>query len=776
MDRGLILLLAVAPAGLAALPSRAQDPVPTPSEVVAAAEEEGIATALTLARELGTAARENPGLREEIARAIEGSGPNGRLALGQALGEAGDGARARDTLLALVEPDVPAPTAEAAAAALGLPPFTVEADLRSDVAEALAERLDRPEFPASVRLRVAVSLFEVGGGSHRTLARDRLKGFLRSEDPELRAAGALALASIRDLDSAREELRRLAAEPTDRGKLARLFLDREQDQRNYDRQITKLREYYEKSAASGETPGPRRRGEGDLATLREILEAVQYFHIRGDEVSREDLLVAAARGMLGYLDPHSTLFTGEEYKRFFFEIDPEYGGIGAFVRTIQNVFTIVRPIYSGPAYEAGLRSDDKVLAVDGWETGGQPEDEIIKRLKGEPGTPVLVRVWRQGWPEPKDITIVRAQIRVPVLHYELFPGGIGYVDLVRFAAECAEELDAAAADLLARGMRGLVLDVRNNEGGLLSAAVEVASRFLPKDQLVVWTDGLREPRQDFFSTGEIAVPEDLPVVVLVNPRSASASEILAGTLQDHGRATIVGEPTFGKGSVQTLLPLRTSPDEEFEDANGNGRWDEWEKFTDRDGDGAYDFGSRLKLTVSRYFLPSGRSIHSERDAEGRIVHEGGVTPDVVVDFPRVEGWKVEEIDRLFEKAVFQEYVAKHFPDNRERFVKIAEGDGGDWSLYPDFEAFYEGLKTPLDRNEIRRWVRLRIRDAVADVRKRVFPGYLFLGDYQEDSQLQAAVRILLERLGTDVESIPEYRIVFAKPASDAPARDVATPR
>jgi len=775
MDRGLFLLLVAAPAGWAFLPDSIQDPHPTPAEVASLADEEGIAAGFALARELGDAARQDPALRSEIARALQESGPNGRFVLGQALGEAGDGAGARDALLALLSPDAPAPAAEAAAAALGLSPFTVEADLRREVAEALAERVDQAELPATVRLRIAMSLHEVGGGAHRVLARERLKGFLRSEDPDLRASGALALAAIRDLDSARDELRRLASEPTDRGRLARSLLDREQDYRNYDRQITKLREYYEKSAA-GEPPGSRRRADGDLSTFREILDAVQYFHIRGEEVSREDLVVAAARGMLGYLDPHSTVFTGEEYRRFFFEIDPEYGGIGAFVRTIQNVFTIVRPIYSGPAYAAGLRSDDKVLAVDGWETGGQPEDEIIKRLKGEPGTPVLVRIWRQGWPEPRNLTIVRDRIRVPVLHYELFPGGIGYVDLVRFAAECADELDAAVEDLLARGMRSLIVDVRNNEGGLLSSAVDISSRFLAKGKLVVWTDGLREPRQDFFSSGDLVVPEDFPVVVLVNPRSASASEIVAGTLQDQGRATIVGEPTFGKGSVQTLLSLRSASDEEYEDGNGNGRWDEWEKFTDRNGNKTYDFGPRLKLTVSRYFLPSGRSIHSERDADGRIVQEGGVTPDVVVKFPRVEGWKVEEIDRLLEKSVFQEYVAKHFPANKALFVRIAEGDQRDLSLYPDFEAFYAGLETPLDREEVRRWLRLRIRDAVADERRQVFPGYLFLGDYQEDPQLQAAMRALLERLGTDVESIPEYRVVFAKTAAGEGSRDTATPR
>src|SRR5262249_44156226 len=153
----------------------------------------------------------------------------------------------------------------------------------------------------------------------------------------------------------------------------------------------------------------------------------------GKDYTREELVAAAARGMLNILDPHSTFFTGDEYKRFAFDINPEYAGIGAFVRTINNLFTIVRPIYSGPAYAAGLRSQDKVLAVDGWETRGHSEDEIIKRLKGKPGTTVKVKIARQGWPEPRDFSIQREVIQVPVLQSELLPKGIGYVELTSFA-------------------------------------------------------------------------------------------------------------------------------------------------------------------------------------------------------------------------------------------------------------------------------------------------------------------------------------------------------
>ncbi|HET6203804.1 MAG TPA: S41 family peptidase [Planctomycetota bacterium] len=757
---------------LFAFAARAQETAPlSVEEVVARSERAELVRALDLGRELGKAARENAGVREEIAQALATAAPMARLALGAALAEAGDANPAKDALLPLLDAGIPEPVAEAAATLVGLPPFRSEPASAKEISKALLGRLEAASLPPIVRLRAATSLFLVGGGAEKTRARSELRAFLRSEEENLRAEGALALASLGDREFPREELKRLAAEPSARGQLARTYLEREATERYYDRLLQKQREYYDKEANARPS---KPFDAGDPQVLEEIMRDVREFHVHGDQFSREELVAAAARGMLNLLDPHSTFFTGEEFRRFAFDLKPEYGGIGAFVRTIAGIFTIVRPIYPGPAAEIGLRSGDRVFSVDGWDTRGHGEDEVIKRLKGKPGTRVKVKVLRQGWPEPREFEITRAEISVPVLHSELFPGGVGYVELVGFAENSAPELDRALDDLKRRGMKGLILDLRNNEGGLLKSAIEVASRFLPKGKKIVSTEGTRDGKEEHFSQGKLAVPESFPLVVLANEFSASASEIVAGALQDHGRAKIVGEPTYGKGSVQQLIPLHSLPDEQFQDENGNEIYEEWEKSKDNViPNGKHDFGPRIKLTVARYLLPSGRSIHTETDKQGRVVQPGGIFPDETVEFARIPAWKAEELDRLLgerpEEGAFRKYVEEHFEANRELFVRLAEGDGGDPSLYPDFDSFYASLKTPLDRDEIRRWVRLRVREVVADDRKKVFPGTMFLGDYEEDAQLQHAIKLLLSQFGTDVNSVEEYRVVFAKTSRSADA-------
>jgi carboxyl-terminal processing protease len=760
---------------LLALPCRGQETAPSPAadEVVAQAEKVGLEKALELGRELGRAARQNASVREEIARELPEAGPMARLALGAALAEAGEAAAGKDALLPLLEGESPEAVAEASATLLGLPPFSSEG---RELGKALLAKIEAGKLPPLVRLRVATSLFRLGGVPEKTRARAELRAFLRSEEEGLRAEGALALASLGDLESSRSELKRLSAEPTPRGDLARAFLEAEGKERFYERVLKKQRDSYEKDL----TARPRKPLDaGDPQILEEIMRDIGQFHIRGDQFTREELIAAAARGMLGLLDPHSTFFSGEEYKRFSFDLKPEYGGIGAFVRTIGNVFTIVRPIYPGPAATTGLRSGDKVFAVDGWDTRGHGEDEVIKRLKGKPGTKVKVKVLRQGWPEAREFEITRAEISVPVLQSEILPAGVGYVELVGFAENSAAEIDRALEDLKRRGMKGLVLDLRNNEGGLLKAAIEVGSRFLAKGKKIVSTEGERDGKEDHVSTGKLAIPEDFPMVVLANEYSASASEIVAGALQDHGRAKIVGEPTYGKGSVQTLIPLQWLPDEQFQDENENGIFDEWEKSADNVvPNGKHDLGPRIKLTVARYLLPSGRSIHTETDKQGRVVQPGGIFPDAAVEFARIPAWKIEELDRLLEANAFRRYVDEHFEGNHELFVKLAEGDGGETSLYPDFDVFYASLKTPLDRDEIRRWVRLQVRQVVADDRKKVFPGTMFLGDYEEDTQLQQAIRILLTEIGTEPDKVEEYRVVFAKmarPAEQPPMPGAAPP-
>src|SRR5690606_17990248 len=471
------------------------------------------------------------------------------------------------------------------------------------------------------------------------------------------------------------------------------------------------------------------RGNDQFAILRGVIEQVQALHPQGLDVSDQSLIERAAKGMLSALDRHTDYFTSDEYQRFFFDLNRDYGGIGAFVNFDQDDdFSIVRPIYSGPAYRAGLKTGDKILAIDGWETRDHTSDEIIARLKGKPNTTVVVKIGRPGWPEPKEFTITRQQIIVPSVNREMLPGNVGYVELVTFGQQTSAELVDAVKKLVAEGATTLVLDLRNNTGGLLHEARDIVELFVPGEKMVVYTKsrpGL--PDEKPYKTRNRAVFPDLPLVVLTNEFSASASEIVAGALQDHGRAIVVGERTYGKGTVQTLLGLNSAPREEFIDENGNNRRDDWEKYEDRNGNGKYDVGPHVKMTVARYYLPSNRCPHKEIDPEtGKIINpDWGVTPDHVVkfrDFDAKEAWKNAELYELLQKDVFRKYVRDRIGEHKDLFLELADGDKGDYTRYPDFEEFYTSLDTRLPKDDIRRWIRFALRDEVADPRARAHPG------------------------------------------------------
>jgi hypothetical protein len=308
-----------------------------------------------------------------------------------------------------------------------------------------------------------------------------------------------------------------------------------------------------------------------------------------------------------------------------------------------------------------------------------------------------------------------------------------------------------------------VLDVRNNTGGYLTQAREVVEKFVPGKKLVVYTQGPSERRQDYLTRDNAICT--LPLAVLTNNFSASASEITAGALQDlDHRAVIVGERTFGKGTVQNMMELASDPPEEFTDLNHDRIWEEGEPYTDRNHNGKYDVGAHIKLTVAKYYLPSGRCPHREFDKNGKIVDPSwGVIPDrkvELLDNKPEDAWKNAAVFALLRKNVFRDYVKAHLAASPDLFMQIAEGDGGDPSRYPDFDTFYTGLETKLTKDDVRRWLRYEVRDQVSDLRKAVYPGFRALGDPQEDAQLQEAVRQLLKQLGKDIRDIAAYKSVL----------------
>ncbi len=630
--------------------------------------------------------------------------------------------------------------------------------IRPDVRKLVEANATNELVAPLVRIEASLALYHVGTDEQRVTAKRTLEQFLQSNDRDLKQRGALALAEINvEGGAAWAVLREIQHQPTDAGRRARLFVMREEDRRQFEQLLANITRNPGAVAATG--------ADKDYAVLTELRTRIHGQHVRGREVTDRELIEYAAKGMLSGLDPHSTFFTSDEYQRFFFDLDREYGGIGAFVNFDQDGdFSIVRPIYSGPAYEAGLRSGDKILEVDGWETANRTSDEIIRRLKGRPESPVTLKWFRPGFQKPEESTIFRRQISVPAVNWAMVPGDIGYVELVSFSQNLSRELRAALVDLQQKGARGIVLDVRNNTGGFLLEARAVVEQFIAGKKLVVYTEGPAEPKREYFTSDRSRDVCTLPLAVLTNNFSASASEITAGALQQvEQRAVIIGERTFGKGTVQHPFPLVTDPPEPFIDLNGDDNWQEGESFTDRNGNNKYDPGAHVKLTVARYFLPNGHCPDKQFDKDGRVKPDWGVGPDKVLtllEYKPEDAWKNAAVFALLKKGSFRDYVKKHLVEHEELFQQLAEGDGGDVSKYPGFAEFYQGLDTKLTEDDVRRWIRYELRDQISDLRGAVYPGQRALGDPQEDAQLQEAVRTLLAKVNVDIRDVPAYNGVL----------------
>jgi carboxyl-terminal processing protease len=326
-----------------------------------------------------------------------------------------------------------------------------------------------------------------------------------------------------------------------------------------------------------------------LRLFTEVLSIVQNQYV--DEVPPKDLIYSAIKGTLRGLDPHSSFLDPESYHEMQVETSGSFGGLGIEITLKDDVLTVVAPIEGTPAYRAGLQTGDRIVKIDGLSTKDMQLSDAVKRMRGKPGTKVTVTIAREGWTEPKDFELAREQIRVQSVRAHDLGGGVAYLKLRQFQEQSPGDMSAALDKASKAGMKALILDLRNNPGGLLTAAVEVTEEFIDDGKLVVYTEGrVRNQNMRFSAHAKKSYP-NLPMVVLVNQGSASASEIVAGALQDWGRAIIVGAQTFGKGSVQTIIPLSD--------------------------------GSGLRLTTAKYYTPKGRSIHGK-----------GITPDIVVEIPK----------------------------------------------------------------------------------------------------------------------------------------------
>ncbi len=322
-----------------------------------------------------------------------------------------------------------------------------------------------------------------------------------------------------------------------------------------------------------------------------VLEEVHRSYVDADEAGYDALIRHALSGMLQELDPYSQFLDEEGFDDIQEETSGHFGGVGLVVSMKQGRLTVISPMEDTPAFRAGILSGDLIIEIDGEETHSMSLSEAVKMMRGKPGTEVTLKTLRPSTHRTDEHVIVRDDIEVAsVKDTKMLEDGIGYIRITQFAEPTADSLKEALRELSEpdRDLRALVMDLRGNPGGLLSAAGGVAELFLPRGELIVFTkDRNGEPLQEFKATGSVHY-RDMPLAILVNRGSASASEIVAGALQDHNRAILVGEKTFGKGSVQSLLPLED--------------------------------GSAVKLTTAKYYTPSEREIHDK-----------GIEPDIRVD-------------------------------------------------------------------------------------------------------------------------------------------------
>jgi carboxyl-terminal processing protease len=321
----------------------------------------------------------------------------------------------------------------------------------------------------------------------------------------------------------------------------------------------------------------------ELKTFSEVLTQVQKSYV--DETKVKDLVQGAIRGMLSTLDPHSAYMTPDMYKEMQVETKGEFGGVGIQIGVKENRLAVIAPIDGTPAYRAGIKSGDFITKVNDETTKDLTLMDAVQKMRGPKGSKVNLTIQRDGTPDPLQFTLVRDTIKIESVKSKVLDN-IGYVRLTQFQESTGRDLSKVLKQFKDQKLQSTILDLRNNPGGLLTASVEVSEQFLPGGKLVVYTKGRESKKDEWIAKGKDQM-DDSPMIILINEGSASASEIVAGALQDYGRAVIVGTTSFGKGSVQTILPL---------------------------GD-----GSGLRLTTAKYYTPKGRSIQST-----------GITPDIVV--------------------------------------------------------------------------------------------------------------------------------------------------
>jgi len=387
----------------------------------------------------------------------------------------------------------------------------------------------------------------------------------------------------------------------------------------------------------------------ELETFTNILSIVQKNYV--DQVDTRQLLEGAVNGMLTSLDPHSAYLTPELYKELQVDTKGSFGGLGIEITNRGGVLTVVSPIEDTPAARAGIHPGDQIVKIDGEFTKDLSLADAVKKMRGPRGSKVVISVKREGVAQLLDFTLTRENIQIQSVKYKDLGDGYGYVRITQFQERTATALEEALAALSGASgdkLRGLILDLRNDPGGLLSQAVKVADIFLDSG-LIVYTDGRLDSQKQKYFAHKSGSHTEFPIVVLVNGGTASAAEIVAGALQDHKRALVLGTQTFGKGSVQTILPL--------------------------------DDQSALRLTTALYYTPSGRSIQAT-----------GIVPDIAME-NNVQLQKVEAKKSPQQQFLREENLPKHLENGNSR------DPDADPSLKPAPKPIKDGGEEPSDEED-----------------------------------------------------------------------------
>lgn len=522
----------------------------------------------------------------------------------------------------------------------------------------------------------------------------------------------------------------------------------------------------------------------NLDIFNSVVKELDLFYV--DTIDPNKTIREGIEAMLYSLDPYTNYFPEEDQSELEQMLKNSYGGIGSIItyNTKLKRSVIAEPYENMPAATVGLKPGDILLEIDGTDLKGKNNQQVSEMLRGEVGTKFMLRVQRPGTEKPLDFEILRRSIQLPLIpYYDVLDNGIGYINLSSFSGNPSKEFKRAFIDLKKRGIQSLVIDLRNNGGGLLDESVEIANFFLPRGKTLVTTKGKLKQASNEYKTLREPIDLEMPLAVLVNSGTASSSEILAGSLQDLDRAVIVGNRTFGKGLVQTTRPL--------------------------------PYGATMKLTTSKYYIPSGRCVqaidykHRNEDgsvgripdslttvfrtAAGRIVRDGGgVTPDITVEqekLPNILYYLVNE-NLIFDYATqyclkhasiapakdfevteadyneFKEMVKKadfKYDQQTEKILKnlkeMAEFEGYLNDAKEEFEALEKKLKHNLDRDltffakDIKRMI------AVEIVKRYHYQKGGIIEQLKDDDDLKEAVRIL-----TDKDA---YHQILSAPATDA---------